>query len=208
LLRASGGFGVTVECACGIFRRRRQAAWDVQLGYPLRLERRRFADLQALGLPEARNAAEQYAAAPAGWLYLFGGYGTGKTTLAACATNALRSSGCLVAFGTAPSVFDWLKSTFDRSDDGPTFAEAFDRLCAVPILVLDDLHQLGRSTWAREHLFRLIDHRYASALPLIVTSTVPPDREPDPAISSRFRDVMLVRAVHCGSRDVRTTERW
>jgi DNA replication protein DnaC len=47
------------------------------------------------------------------------------------------------------------------------------RVCECEFLALDDLGSWRVSEWAAEHLYAVIDHRWAHELPTVVTSNVP-----------------------------------
>ena len=67
---------------------------------------------KAVNLRFAYDLAQQYAENPEGWLVLFGGYGCGKTHLAAAVANERHMHGEPVIFVTAPDLLDHLRATF------------------------------------------------------------------------------------------------
>jgi DNA replication protein DnaC len=107
------------------------------------------------------------------WLLLAGGYGVGKTHLAAAIANASRTTLRLpeqIMFITVPDLIDYLKTTFGP-DANVTFEQRFQQIKNVPLLVLDDLGTEAGSAWAREKLFQLIDYRYVTRKSTIFTTS-------------------------------------
>jgi DNA replication protein DnaC len=132
----------------------------------------------------ANNPREQQV-----WLFLYGDYGTGKTHLAAAIANYLSTVGDNVMFITVPDLLDHLRRAFDPKAD-VTFDKLFNQVRTVPILVLDDLGTESTKPWAQEKLFQILDHRYISMLPTVMTSAKHladlPDRIASRLIDSRI----------------------
>jgi len=114
---------------------------------------------------EARNFARK----PEGWLILKGGYGCGKTHLAAAIANACVERGQPVLFITVPDLLDHLRAAF-----GPTspvnYDTRFDEVRTAPVLILDDLGTESSTTWAQEKLFQIFNYRYNARLPTVITT--------------------------------------
>ena len=150
---------------------------------------------------------QRYTERFAGWLVLLGGYGCGKTHLAAAAWAAL-DQGMTVLFMVVPDLLDHLRAAY-----APTSAVAYDahfeRVRSVPLLVLDDLGTESATPWAREKLYQIINYRYNEQLPTIITSNRPVEAI-DPRMVSRmtallFEDqVVLIDAPDYRQRAVRT----
>lgn len=132
-----------------------------------------------------------YACKPEGWLLLEGGYGCGKTHLAAAVGNYCLSQGQQVIFLTTPDLLDHLRSTYSPNSD-VGYDETFDRLRSVYLLILDDLGVENPSEWAQEKLYQLINHRYATRQPTVIT-TNGLTKKIDPRIASRLRDSFVTR---------------
>lgn len=199
-------WGRAVECRCGLVARRRSTRLDAAFGFE-GLRSVRLEDcLQVPGAGPALAAVRRFAADPRGWLYLHGPVGDGKTTLLAGAVNALRARGVEAVFAVVPELLDWLKATFDPAS-GRSFDEDWAYIRAVEVLALDDLGTENATEWARERIYELFNWRYRQRLPTLVTSNLPPDGLADPRLASRFGDVMLCEAVHCGPHDVRKVRR-
>jgi DNA replication protein DnaC len=70
-----------------------------------------------------------------------------------------------------PDLLDYLRAAF--SPDSPvTFDERFQALREAPLLVLDDLGAHSSTAWAQEKLYQLLNHRYNSQLPTVVTTNL------------------------------------
>jgi DNA replication protein DnaC len=130
--------------------------------------------------------AKAYALEPEGWLVLTGGYGCGKTHLAAAIANHRVRNGYPAIFVVVPDLLDHLRATFaPQSTVG--FDRRFDEIRRANLLVLDDLGTHSATPWAQEKLFQILDYRYNARLPTVVTMTK--DADLDPRLATRLFDV-------------------
>jgi DNA replication protein DnaC len=116
------------------------------------------------------RVARHYATQPDGWLNIVGGYGSGKTHLAAAIANewslSHRGHALLV---TVADLLDFLRATF-APDSRITMDSRFKTIRSVPLLLLDDFRLSSKTPeWARDKLFQLIDYRYSARLPTVMT---------------------------------------
>ena len=155
---------------------------------------------QVRSLEIAFSTARQYAASLKGWLLLQGGYGCGKTHLAAAIANFAVGMGVPTLFLTVPDLLDLLRFAFDAED--VTFEERFEQIRSAALLVLDDFGTQSATAWAQEKLFQIVNYRYINHLPLVVTTNAPLD-EIEPRIRSRLADPELVSAVRILAPDYR-----
>jgi len=150
----------------------------------------------------ALDAARGFARQPDGWLLFEGGYGTGKTHLAAAIGNLRLQLGDAVLFITVPDLLDHLRAAY-----GPTsemgYDETFERVRNADLLILDDLGVENPSAWAQEKLFQLLNHRYSYEKPTVITTNVDIDTL-DPRIRSRLLDISLIRRVKVNAPDYRS----
>ena len=150
----------------------------------------------------AFEATKQYAENPHGWIMLCGPCGSGKTHLAAAIVNysiSVRQSNSL--FMIVPDLLDYLRETFNPKSD-ITYDERFLMIREVPLLVLDDLGTENATSWAREKLYQLINHRYNSEMPTVITTNQPPEAIDD-RIRSRLSDTRLVMHIVLDAPDYR-----
>lgn len=159
---------------------------------------------QRASLRLAFETARNYAEAPRGWLLLHGGYGCGKTHLAAAIANARLAAGQPVMFVNAPDLLDHLRATFGPASE-VSYDELFERVRNAPLLIVDDLGAESPTQWATEKLYQIFNHRYNAGLPSVITSNVELDRV-DPRLRSRLVDMDLVRKVVIDAPDYRRAE--
>jgi DNA replication protein DnaC len=162
--------------------------------------RRGVGEQQANSLEWAFNHAKQYAAKLNGWLLIMGGYGCGKTHLAAAIANYAVGMGVPALFLTVPDLLDTLRFSYDSDDT--TFEQRFDEIRSAPLLVLDDFGTQNATGWAQEKLFQIVNYRYINKLPLVVTTNLALD-EVEARIRSRLADPELVSAVRIAAPDFR-----
>jgi DNA replication protein DnaC len=155
---------------------------------------------QARSLEIAYDTSRQYAASLKGWLLLQGGYGCGKTHLAAAIANFAVGMGVPTLFLTVPDLLDLLRFAFDAED--VTFEQRFEQIRTAALLVLDDFGTQSATAWAQEKLFQIVNYRYINHLPLVVTTNAPLD-EIEPRIRSRLADPELVSQITILAPDYR-----
>jgi DNA replication protein DnaC len=132
---------------------------------------------------------------------LLGGYGSGKTHLAAAIANQALTLGRQALFIVVPDLLDHLRSAYaPTSDTG--LDERMEAIREAPLLILDDLGAHHSTPWAQEKLFQIINHRYNSRLPTVVTSNQQFE-EMDPRITSRLADPDLSQVYELLAPDFR-----
>lgn len=162
--------------------------------------RKGLGDMQAQSLEMAFNRTRMYAQKLEGWLLLQGGFGCGKTHLAAAVANYAVSLGVPTLFLTVPDLLDSLRFAYGAEDT--TFEERFDQIRNAKLLVLDDFGTQNATGWAQEKLFQIINYRYINHLPLVVTTNLALD-EIEARIRSRLQDPDLVDSVRINAPDYR-----
>lgn len=155
---------------------------------------------QADSLEQAFNQAQRFAQNPHGWLVLQGGYGCGKTHLAAAIANFAVSVGMPTLFLTIPDLLDTLRFTYD--DPTATFEGRFEEIRTAGLLVLDDFGTQNATGWAQEKLFQIINYRYINRLPTVVTTNLSMEQI-EGRIRSRLEDPELVSLVRILASDFR-----
>jgi DNA replication protein DnaC len=137
-------------------------------------------------LEKAFRAAQMYAENPRGWIVFTGSYGCGKTHLAAAIANFRGGVAREPVFVVVPDLLDHLRSTFGPNSN-VTYDELFEEVRSAEMLVLDDLGTQSATPWAREKLYQILNHRYVTSLPTVIT-TANAIEEVDPRIRSRMLD--------------------
>lgn len=98
-------------------------------------------------------------------LLLYGDTGTGKTFYACCIANALLDRGNSVLVTNFSTILNAIQNTTNRND-------YINALCAYSLLVIDDLGIERRTDFAKEQVYNIIDSRYCSGLPMIITTNL------------------------------------
>jgi DNA replication protein DnaC len=155
---------------------------------------------QSDSIERAFNHARQFAHNQQGWLIMQGGYGCGKTHLAAAIANESAALGVPALFITVPDVLDQLR--FAYQDPDSTFEKRFEEIRRAPLLILDDFGTQNATEWAEEKLFQILNFRYTNQLPLVVTTNLPLD-DIEPRLRSRLQDPELVTRVTIIAPDYR-----
>ncbi|MEP7134178.1 MAG: ATP-binding protein [Chloroflexota bacterium] len=162
--------------------------------------RKGMGEMQSTSLEMAYNHAHHYAQNLNGWLMLQGGYGCGKTHLAAAIANFAVGMGVPTLFLTVPDLLDALRFAYGAEDT--TFEERFDQIRNAKLLVLDDFGTQNATGWAQEKLFQIVNYRYINKLSTVVTTNLALD-EIEPRIRSRLSDPELVTSVRMSAPDYR-----
>jgi DNA replication protein DnaC len=155
---------------------------------------------QANSLEMAYNQANHYARNLNGWLLLQGGYGCGKTHLAAAIANFAVEMGVPTLFLTVPDLLDMLRFSYDSEDT--TFEDRFNEIRNASLLILDDFGTQNATGWAQEKLFQIINYRYINKLPLVITTNLSLD-DIEARFRSRLADRGLVTDVRINAPDYR-----
>lgn len=100
-------------------------------------------------------------------LLLYGGVGTGKSYGAACVANFLIERKTPVCMVNLSSVLNSIGGY--QSEDKNSFIADLMR---YPLLILDDVGMERQTEYALEQVFNVIDARYRSGMPLIITTNL------------------------------------
>lgn len=99
-------------------------------------------------------------------LLMWGGCGTGKTYYAACIANELITKGYSVHMTNFATLINRIQGTFDEKQD------IINDLNRYSLLIIDDLGAERRSEYMQEAVFNIIDARYRTGKPLIITTNL------------------------------------
>ena len=124
-------------------------------------------------------------------LLLWGGVGTGKSFLAGCIANALMELEVPVRMTSFSRIMNELNNSFSGRN------EVVDRLCCFPLLIIDDFGMERSTEYALEQVYNIVDSRYRSRKPLIVTTNLTLDeiRHPQDTAHARIYDRILEMCV-------------
>ena len=99
--------------------------------------------------------------------YLFwGSVGTGKSYLAGCIANALMEKEIPVYMTNFAAILNDLAASFEGRN------EYISRLCRYHLLIIDDFGMERGTEYGLEQVYNVIDSRYRSGKPLIVTTNL------------------------------------
>lgn len=101
-------------------------------------------------------------------LLLWGNVGTGKSYLAGCIANALLDRGVAVLMTNFSRLLNRL-TDFSAGDKNAYIQS----LNAYRLLIVDDLGVERGSDFVKEQVFQIVDSRYRTGLPMIVTTNLP-----------------------------------
>ncbi|WP_330587376.1 ATP-binding protein [Acutalibacter sp. 1XD8-36] len=123
-------------------------------------------------------------------LLLFGDVGTGKSFFAGCIANALLDRDIPVLMTNFPSILNRLTGMF--SEDRADFIAS---LGMYDLLIIDDLGVERNTEYAMEQMFHVIDCRYRSRKPMIITTNLKLEeiKNPPDLAHARIYDRILER---------------
>ncbi len=145
-------------------------------------------------LEHALKEAKTFADNPHGWLVLTGPYGSGKTHLGAAIANYCAENGEPPMVVLVPDLLDHLRATYNPNS-GVSYDRRFEDFRVASLLVLDDLGSQSSTPWAKEKLYQLLNYRYNSNLPTVITVAVEMLKDVDERILTRLRDERISNIV-------------
>lgn len=135
-------------------------------------------------------------------LLLWGDVGTGKSFVAACIANALIEAGTPVLMTNFSKILNQMGAMY--SDERYQYIASFSHF---PLLIIDDLGIERNTEYALEQVYAVIDERYKSGLPMIITTnlTIAELRNPEDVAHARIysRILEMCTPVHVGGSDRR-----
>ncbi len=140
---------------------------------------------------EAYEVAKAFADDPQGWLILVGPNGCGKTHLACAIANHRLGLGQVAFYIGVGDLLDHLRSAFSPSSE-IDYDELFEQVKNTPLLVLDDLAMTVTTPWAKGKMEQLLDYRFNTRLPTVITTDVPIE-EFEENLQGHFGDPRLCR---------------
>lgn len=122
-------------------------------------------------------------------LLLYGNVGTGKTFYTACIANKLIDEGYHVLLTSFSKIVNELQGMFKGKQ------EYMDSLNQYSLLILDDLGIERHTEYMQEHIYNIVDSRYRTGLPFIITTnlTLNELKNPQDLSYARIYDRILER---------------
>ena len=120
--------------------------------------------------------------------YLFWGHvGSGKSYLAGCIANALMEKEVSVYMTNFAAILNDLAASFEGRN------EYIARLCRYPLLIIDDFGMERGTEYGLEQVYNVIDSRYRSGKPLVVTTnrTLQELQNPEDTAHARIYDRLM-----------------
>jgi DNA replication protein DnaC len=158
--------------------------------------------------PERRQDALKYLAH---WppsqpiLFLAGPSGAGKTYFASAVLwEAYERHGKRGSLWVVPELCERFRRTQDADNATETIEQVKAEMRRAAVLILDDLGTQRSTPFADEQLFGLIDERYRSRAPMVVTTNVDIGTL-EPRLQSRLGDVRVGTTLRFGGGDRRMT---
>ena len=118
---------------------------------------------------------------------LWGAVGTGKSYFAGCIANALMEREVTVRMTNFAAILNDLNAAYDGRN------EYIERLGRCRLLILDDFGMERGTEYGLEQIYNVVDSRYRSAKPLIVTTnlTLSQLKNPPDVAHARIYDRVL-----------------
>lgn len=122
-------------------------------------------------------------------LLLYGPVGTGKSYMAACIANALIDEGYRVLMTNFSTLTNRIQGMWEGKQ------EYIDSLNRYSLLIIDDLGAERGTEYMQEQVFNIVDARYRSGRPMIITTNLTKNElvKPDDIGNSRIYDRILER---------------
>ncbi|MBA7651594.1 hypothetical protein ES703_59413 [subsurface metagenome] len=133
------------------------------------------------------------------FLVLAGPTGIGKTHLAVAIAWEWFDDAASVLFSRVDDLLDWLRQGYDDN----SYHQRLEKLRRCGLLVLDDLGAEHAKEWAGEKIDRIVDWRYVSRMPLVVTTNAKSE-DLAPRVASRLADQSCSVVVQIDAEDYRT----
>jgi DNA replication protein DnaC len=102
--------------------------------------------------------------------WLMGNTGTGKTTLGMLVAKSALAAGKTVGVYFTPKLLTRIRQTYQETESNSAYDDFFRRVTSVDLLYIDDLGSERHTDWVVEQLYALVNERYESQLPMLVTS--------------------------------------
>ena len=105
-------------------------------------------------------------------MMFYGNAGTGKSFLAACIANKIIDMGFSVIMTSFPKIL---------AMDFKEFEDFLNKIPSYPLMIIDDVGAESNRDYASERMYAVVDCRYTSHKPLIITTNLSPSEIKKPS---------------------------
>lgn len=116
------------------------------------------------GIGQAINEIKEAIDCGFGWLFIWGVFGLGKTTLLKTAIAESMRYGRQSSYVRMVDIIDDLRNAFSTDNPNEVSARRLEFWTEVPILAVDEFDRIRLTEYAEERRFSLMDHRYENAI--------------------------------------------
>ena len=114
---------------------------------------------------QARDVTRRAYTSGHGMVFMYGGYGQGKSLVLKIAVAAALNEGKRAAYANLAGVLDDIRSAYDERENKMTeLVRRMEWWTSLDVLAIDELDKVGQTEWARERIFQLLDARYQRAV--------------------------------------------
>jgi DNA replication protein DnaC len=100
-----------------------------------------------------------------GTVFMYGGYGQGKSLVLKIAVAVALNEGKRAAYANLAGVLDDIRIAYDERENKMTeLVRRMEWWTSLDVLAIDELDKVGQTEWARERIFQLLDARYQRAV--------------------------------------------
>ncbi len=170
--RINPDFGKAFPCKCVLqtFEERRRERLLKYCSLPDNADPRTFENYEVKPEYEgAYRAALDFLNGDVIFLTFAGPVNTGKTHLAIAICREFLDKGVPAKFFSCGFFLRELRRTFDK-DAEYAYQDVFNRVCTIPLIVLDDLFEDRMTEWGIAEIEAVINARYISKLATIITT--------------------------------------
>ena len=204
-------FGKYISCSCVAAEsegKKRQWLWD-KSGLDASVQQPTFSEFKDDLSTDAKFAKEQVISwvndEASTWLTLIGDPGLGKTHLSRAAAASLISLNKPVMFATVRTILNNSR-TWISTKQNDKWIDYIASIGDIQYLILDDLGQEYATDWSRQVLFDIIDTRYESRRPTLITTNIKVDNWSEylgNACADRLQDYTLTKQINMRGKSVR-----
>lgn len=179
-----GGWGLVLKpdgtmdrCDCGIYEALALEQALVQARVPKRFRKKSLetfrverGDRERAAIRDgAKGFASTFSPEEERGLLLRGGTGAGKTHIAIAILTMVLEAGHRGAYFNVPDLLARMRDSY-HADSRERESEILSEMETADLLVLDDLGAEAITDWTRDRLYLIVNRRYDSSRPLVVTT--------------------------------------